>query len=73
MTLHGLPTATESLGMSLTTTLPPPLAAHGVDRVAGRVKPAVRRHEHVLAERHRGAVENDEIVVGVKVLPSRML
>ena len=25
MTLHGLPTATESLGMSLTTTLPPPI------------------------------------------------
>jgi len=49
--------------------LQPPLAALGVDWVAGRVKPAVWRHEHVLAERHRGAIENDEIVVGVKVLP----
>lgn len=46
----------------------PLVAALSVDGVPRRIKAAVRRDKHVIPKPDFGSVENDEIMVGIKIL-----
>ena len=49
--------------------LQPGLALFRIDGMPGGREAAVRSDEHMVPERHSGAVGGDQVVVGVKVIP----
>lgn len=50
--------------------LKPRAALTGIDGVAGGSDAAVWRNEHMISDPDLGAVQNDQMVIGIKMLPN---